>query len=469
MAPAETTLRCDMWEVVTEKWTVQHGRAHAMKESVPFGHELLPQSLAPSFVKRDPASSQCTITTYLTRNINGRRVTIEKRTEYTSPDWHVLDQSQLASYKYSAAGTAISLIADTRNLVNAQVVPRAVVCLRVIRDIISRHWEKILGCFIVVIGTFFAVFVPCLYASRTVPDYILDRSIAINTEVASILRNASAVDLQLGRMIYEADSVRTLQEHILFSGLTRKTDVVSSILLGKEIMKKLGQEIDSFGFQLQWMGVELHSAYDDALFHLRRRPELPRSTWHRWLLQTKQPTMKELRQGLVSETLMHEGRLDFRRDSADSIGKHLGELGRHLENAEIALTHSKQRQEDVLQSMHNKTWSGSWRARFSDLPADAVARDIETAEAVLAQIRALRAFAAGIPAGVVQDDMRRALYCLRGLGDADPALRLKVWFMADFTAEQEAGMRRVRELTAGFDAKSHAAWIDVPSESGWRR
>ncbi|KAK8079753.1 hypothetical protein PG997_007571 [Apiospora hydei] len=370
---AEITLRCDMWEVVTEKWTAQQ-RVHVMKE-----------------------------------NVNGHRVTIEKRTEYTFPDWPALDQRQLAPFKYSAADTVITIIAAIRNVLSKIC---AILCA-----ILSQHLKKILGCFIVVIGTFFAVFVPCLYASRSVPDYILDHSIAINTEVATILRNASAVDLQLGRMIYEADNVKTLKEHILFSGLTRKTDVISSILLGNEIMTTLGREIDSFGFQLQWMGAELYDAHDNALFHLRRRPELPRSTWHRrLLLQTKQPTLQEVREGLIRETRLHEGRLGFRKDAADAIATHLGELRRHLANAETALAHSRRRQEDVLESMGDATWRGTWRARFGALPAADVARDIETAEASLARIRELRAFAAGVPVGSVQDGMRRALDCLRGLG-----------------------------------------------------
>lgn len=451
-------MRFDLWEVTTRKRT-HEGTVEAIRENVLPGHELLPQSLAPGFVKGSCTTPECAITTYLFRNMDGQRNILEMKTEFTSPEWNLWEQRQLAPYRKSTLNTATEFAKGTYTVLATQVAPETTLFLRTVRSNVVELYETVMCNYedirLLLWVVFFTCLIPILPTLATAyvrPDYMLDRALAINTEVVSILQNISVRDMPLKHMAEEASEADTTLQSVVLSKLPDKTSMSMGIHDERSLLNTLGKEIEDFRFQVHWLGMEIHSTHEKALFYLRRRDELSWGRWHRYAFQIRTPTLKEIRQELMDETFRLSGKLDVRIDVADSIGLHLAALAQKLEHTERQLRRSQHLQEDALRALSNATWSASWKTLRSPRKVQ-LHRDIETAQEARNRTLVLQELVASVPIGAVQYDLRRARASLRALVDPAPFLRLKVYLFANFTAEQQAHVGRIVELASFFDHK----------------
>ncbi|KAK8128428.1 hypothetical protein PG984_009536 [Apiospora sp. TS-2023a] len=394
------------------------------------------------------------------------------KTEYTSPEWQLWDQKQLAPYRNTTLSRAKCTAKKTYNVLTTQVAPEAVGLLKTVLSNMAKLYgiithEDMIGSIMVVGAVFFAFFVAAMGKIYFTTDYMLDRSLAINAEVASILQNVSVRDMPLRRIAEEASDAEAMIQNIVISRLTNRIPILDQFHKERDALNSLVKEIETLWFQVQWLGMDIHTSHEEALFYLRHRPDLPWWRWHRYVLQTRTPTLKEIRRGLVDDTLKLSDKLDLRIDVADSIWMHAAALARQLERTELQLLRSQHTHEDTLRSLGNESsylwWPAAWSTNSKVLAA--VARDIETAEQARNHTRVVQDFivASAAPLRAVQDDLRRARASLRVLVDPESFLRLKVYFWTRIHPEQEAAVEQIVELTSFFNAAPQH-----PSDSDYR-
>ncbi|KAK6827791.1 hypothetical protein PG987_011132 [Apiospora arundinis] len=468
-----TVQRRDIWWVSTQKEAAEGTRFKPIIEFVPELHELLPQSLAPTFIRGDPEDPECIISTFLYRTWHGETYHLEKKTEFASPECEVLSQRELAQYKATASPPG-ELLAQCCGALVQQVKPPVVLYLENVRedaealyDLVSimvtplyafvvatllRHWRKFLAAIVVLA----VLFLTCLHAAWTAPDAILDRSTAINHEIAGILRNASLRELQPLRLGVSAYQSGQAMDALLKSGLDRPL-LAPNLVNARKLTNSLAGRIDEFSLKLSITGMELHHGYDSALFDLSRRDELPSSGWHKRLMNITLPTLKEVRQGLIDETHMLGSRLDSLIGDAAQMRKDIAGVARELEAATEKASRHKSAFQAELHSLLNQTsWAGWMMDSTRDRRAQVLQRDLEAADTILEYARDGRALIDVIPVHEVQEDLAAARGLLRALGEPMPSLKLKVYFyflMAGITPEQEVGIKRVHNFTSFFDAR----------------
>lgn len=462
---SEISMHWDLWEVHTRKRTLE-GLVQDIREHVQPVHELLPQSLAPGFVKGNCSDPKCTVTTYLIRNFNGNRHTIEMKTEFTSPEWNLWEQRQLEPYRHTALDTALSTAAiiskKTRDVSATQVAPKVIALRKAVRskamticDIIARSYKETIRAFLLACLLFLAVSIPVMLQAYITPDTMLDRSLEINAEITSILQNISVQEMPMQRMAEEGTDKNSMILSVVISRLAEKNTMGTYFADEHRSLKSLGKEMEDLRFQVQWLGMELYTTHEKALFYLRRRSDLPRSRLRRYLERARRPTLKEIRQGLVDEPLRLSDLLDVPVEMADSVERNLEALARHLERTGWHLGQSQHTREDELRRL-DKALSSTWWGRFwSKLNGpspeqEQMVRDIETAEKARNRTRDLQDLVASVPMRAVQEDLRRVRAGLRLVDDPQPLLRLKVFFWAGVTEEQQAAVERVVELASYF-------------------
>ncbi|KAK7928070.1 hypothetical protein PG985_005068 [Apiospora marii] len=383
------------------------------------------------------------------------------KTEYTSPDWYLWEQRQLAPYQKTALNTATNIAKTTLDVLATQVAPKVAVTLKPVRskamtllDMIARNYKEIFRAFLGTSLIFLAVSIPVMYAAYHTPDSMLDRALAINTEVTSILRNISVREMPLQRMAEEVSGKDSLIRSLVISNLPDRAEIATHMHDERNALKSLGKEIEDLRFQAQWLGLEVYNTHEKALFYLRRRSDLPRSRLHRYFLQVRTPTLKDIREGLVDEPLRLSDMLELPIDVATAIEMDLEALARQLERTEWHLGRSQQTWEGELRALHNATmgswWSGWW-FRGPSKAHEQMLRDIETAAMARNRTRELQQLVASVPVRAVQEDLRRARAGLRLVEAPVPLLGLKVFFFAGVTARQEAAVERVVELASFFD------------------
>lgn len=475
----------DVWIVRMEKEVAQSTRKEIIEEVVPFNHELLPQSLAPDFIRGDAGYPQCIITTHMYRVWNDNKYHLEKKTEFAVPEWKMLQQHDLEQYKDTGFSPAGNVFAHPTKICRVWV-RKAWLLIRFFFDnmsedaatiyvffaaSLSRHSRKLIG----IIGVLVLLLTLSLHAAWSVPDALLDRSTAINHEAASILRNVSVREMRPRLLEVKANKLEPVKVRLMNSRLDDWANLAGHLAEAQKLMNSLAGHMDEFSLKVEIAGMEIHQAYDNALFDLRRRPDLPWSSWHKRLGGMKSPTEEEVRQGLLGGTLTLQSRLDSLIDDAGQMRRDISGVARQLKSAVKRVTQSKQIRQRELSAMMNQTssWAAWLRHSRSGGHAKELERDIEAAEAVLEYVLMVGAFIHSIPVHEVQDDLARARRRLRALGEPSPSLKLKVYFyflLAGITPEQQEAMERVTDLTSFFDVRPsyRLPVVDAGSTHSWR-